>query len=241
MLFWVHSVAVNLLPFIFKICCCCSVTQSCPTFCDPMDCSSPGFPVHHYLPEFPQTHWWCCSNISSSVIVSFSSCLQSFPATEFFCSELALCIRWPKYWSLSFSISPFNEHSGLISFRIDWFNLLAVQVPLKSLLQQHSLKASIFWCSALFMVQLSHPYMTTEKIRALTIQTFADKVMSLLFNTLSVYHIVLSCLPKSKCLFNLLAAVTICSDFWAQDSSLSLFALFLHLFAMKWWGQMSWS
>ena len=136
-----------------------------------------------------------------------------FPSNRVFCSELALCIRWPKYWSLSFSISPFNEHSGLISFRIDWFNLLAVQVPLKSLLQQHSLKASIFWCSALFMVQLSHPYMTTEKIRALTIQTFADKVMSLLFNTLSVYHIVLSCLPQSKCLFNLLAAVTICSDF----------------------------
>ena len=136
-----------------------------------------------------------------------------FPSNRVFCSELALCIRWPKFWSLSFSISPFNEHSGLISFRIDWFNLLAVQVPLKSLLQQHSLKASIFWCSALFMVQLSHPYMTTEKIRALTIQTFADKVMSLLFNTLSVCHIILSCLPKSKCLFNFLAAVTICSDF----------------------------
>ena len=105
-----------------------------------------------------------------------------FPSIRVFSNELALCIRWPKYWS--FNISPSNEYSGLISFRIDWFYLFAVQgKTLKSLLQYHSSKASILWCSVFFMVQLSHPYMTTGKILALTIRTFVDKLMSLLFNT----------------------------------------------------------
>ena len=108
-----------------------------------------------------------------------------FPSISVFSNESALYIRWPKYWSFSFSISPSNEYSGLISFRMDWLDLLAVQGTLKSLLQHHSSKASILQCSAFFMVQLSHPYMTTGKTIALTIWTFVSKVMSLLFNKLS--------------------------------------------------------
>ena len=115
------------------------------------------------------------------------------PSTRVFSNESTLCIRWPKYWSFSFSISPSNEHTGLISFRMDWLDLLAVQGTLKSLLQHHSSKASILWCSAFFTVQLSHPYMTTGKTIALTRWTFVGKVMSLLFNMLS--RLVL---PRSK-------------------------------------------
>ena len=108
----------------------------------------------------------------------------------------SICIRWPKDWSFSFSISPSNEHPGLMSFRMDWLDLLAVQGTLKSLLQHHSSKASILQCSAFFMVQLSYPYMTTGKIKALTVRTFVGKVMSLLLNILSRFVVVL--LPKSK-------------------------------------------
>ena len=108
-----------------------------------------------------------------------------FPSIRVYSSELALRIRWPKYWSFSFSISPSSEHSGLISFSIDWFDFLAVQGTLKSVLQHRSSNASILWCSASFMVQLSHPYMTTGKTIALTIWTFVGKVMSRLFNMLS--------------------------------------------------------
>ena len=121
--------------------------------------------------------------------------LSVFPSIRGFSSEVALCIRWPKYWS--FSISPSNEYSGLISFRFDWFDFV-VQGTLKSLLQHHSLKASILWCSAFFMVQLSHPYLTTGKTIALTIRTFVGKGMSLLFNMLSTFVIVF--LLGSKCL-----------------------------------------
>ena len=119
-----------------------------------------------------------------------------FPSTRVFSDESALLITWPKYWSYSFNISPSNEHSGLISFRMDWLNLLAVQGTLKSLLQHHSSKASIFWCSAFFIVQLSHPYMTTGKTIALTRWTFVGKVMSKLFNMLSRF--VITFLPRSK-------------------------------------------
>ena len=121
-----------------------------------------------------------------------------FPSIRVFSNESLLRIRWPKYWSFSFSISPSNEYSGLISFRMDWLDLLAVQGTLKSLLQHHSSKASILQCSAFFIVQLSHPYMTTGKTIALTIQTFVSKVMSLLFNMLS--RLVIAFLPRSKCL-----------------------------------------
>ena len=119
-----------------------------------------------------------------------------FPSIRLFTNELALHIRWPKYWSLGFSTTPSNEYSGLISFRIDWFDLLAVQGTLKSLLQHHSSKASVFWCSAFFIIQPSHPYTTIGETIALTIQTFVGKVMSLLFNTLSRF--VISVLPRSK-------------------------------------------
>ena len=121
-----------------------------------------------------------------------------FPSIKVFSSESVLPIRWPKYWSFSFSISPSNEYSGLISFRIDWFDLLAVQGTLKNLLQHHSSKASILQLSAFFMVQVSHPYMTTGKTIALTRQTFVSKVTALLFNMLS--RLVIAFPPRSKCL-----------------------------------------
>ena len=119
-----------------------------------------------------------------------------FPSIRVFYRESVLCIRWPKYWSFIFSIGPSNEYSGLISFRMDWLDLLLVQGTLKSLLQCHSSKASVLQCSAFFIVQLSHPYMTTGKTIALTRQTFVGKVMSLLFNTLS--SLVIAFLPKTK-------------------------------------------
>ena len=159
-------------------------------------CPSPTPGVH--TNPCPSSRW-CQPTISSSV-VPFSSCPQSLPASfrpRVFSNESALCIRWPKYWSFSFSfsISPSNEHPGLISFRMDWLDLLAVQGTLKSLLQRHSSEASIFRRSAFFIVQLSHPYMTTGKTIALTSRTFVDKVMSLLFNMLS--KLVITFLPRS--------------------------------------------
>ena len=145
--------------------------------------------------------------------------LSISPSIRVFSNESVLCIRWPKYRSFTFSISPSNEYSGLISFRMDWFDFLAVQGTLKSLLQHHSSKASILRCSAFFIVQLSHPYMTTGKTIALTRRTFVGKVMSLLFNMLS--RLVITYLPRSKVSFNFLAAVTICSDFGAQKNKVS--------------------
>ena len=119
-----------------------------------------------------------------------------FPSIRVFSNESVLHIRWPKYWSFSFNISPFNEYPGLMSFRMEWLDLLAVQGTHKSLLQHHSSKASILWCSAFFIVKLSHPYMTTGKTIALTKRTFVDKVMSLLFNML--FRLVITFLPRSK-------------------------------------------
>ena len=121
-----------------------------------------------------------------------------FPSIRVFSGESVLHIRWPKYWSFSFSISPSNEYSGLVYFRMDWLDFLAVQGTLKSLPQSHSSKASIFWCSAFFIVQFSHPYMTTRKTIALTEWTFVGKVMSLLFNMLS--RLVIAFLPSRKCI-----------------------------------------
>ena len=141
-----------------------------------------------------------------------------FPSIRVFSNESVLQIRWPKYWSFSFSISASSEYSGLISFRMEWLYLLAIQGTFKSLLQQHSSKASILQHSACFIVQLSHPYVTTGKIIALTRRTFVSKVMSLLFNMLS--RLVINFLPRSKHL-NFMAAVTICSDFGAQKSKVS--------------------
>ena len=141
-----------------------------------------------------------------------------FPSIRVFSNESVLRIRSPKDWSFSFRISPSNQHPGLVSFRMDWLDLLAVQGTLKSLLQHHSSKASILWCSAFFTVQLSHPYVTTGKPIGLTRRTFVDKVMSLLFNML--YRFVITLLPRSKP-FNFMAALIICSDFGAQKNKVS--------------------
>ena len=158
-------------------------SQLYPALCDLMNCSTPGFPVHHQLPELPQTHVHRVGDaIQPSHLLSSLLFLPSvFPSIRIFSSESVLHIRWPKYWSFIYSISPSNEYSGLISFRMDWLNLLAVQGTLKSLLQHHSSKASILWHSAFFIVQLSHPCMTTGKALALARRTYVVKVMSLLF------------------------------------------------------------
>ena len=154
---------------------------------NPMNCSTPGLPVHHHLPEF---HLILCRPLFFLPPIP--------PNIRVFSNESTLCMRWPKYWSFSFSISPSKEHTGLISFRMDWLDLLAVQGTLKSLLQHHSSEVSILQCSAFFTVQLSHPYMTTGKTIALTRWTFVGKVMSLLLNMLS--RLVITFLPRSKCL-----------------------------------------
>ena len=146
-------------------------------------------------------------------------------------NESVLCIRWPKYWSFSFSISPSNEYSGLISFRMDWLDFPAVQKTLKSLLQHHSSKASILQCSAFFIIQLSHPYMTTGKTIALTRRTFVDKVMFLLFNMLS--RLVITFLPRSKHLLISWLQSPSAVILEHKKNSVTLFPLFPHLFAMN--------
>ena len=157
----------------------------------------PGFPVHHQLLEFTQTHvHWVGDAIQPSHPLSSPISPSIFPSIRVFSNESVLHIRWPKYWGFSFSISPSSEYSGLISFKMDWFDLLAVQGTLKSLLQHHSSKASILRCLAFFIVQLSRPCMTTVKTIALTRRTFVGKVMSLLFNILS--RLVIAFLPRSK-------------------------------------------
>ena len=164
-----------------------SVAQSCPTLCDPMNCSTLVLPVHHQLPEFTQTH---VHRVGDAIQPSHH-CRPLLllspitPSIRVFSNESTLCLRWPKYWSISFNISHSKEHPGLISFRRDWLDLLAVQGTLKSLLQHHRSKASIFQRSAFFIDQLSRSYMTTRKNIALTRQTFFSKVMSLLLNMLS--------------------------------------------------------
>ena len=157
-------------------------------------CPSPTPRVH---PNPCPLSRWCHPTISSCRPLLLLPSI--FPSIRVFSSESVLRIRWPKYWSFSLSISPSNEYSGLISFRMDWLDLLVVQGTLKILLQHHSSKASILQCTTFFMVQLSHPYMTTGKTIALTIQTFIGKVMSLLFNMLSSF--VIAFLPRSKCVF----------------------------------------
>ena len=175
-----------------------SVAQLCPTLCDPMSCSMTGLPVHHKLPESAQTH---AHQVGDAIQPSHPLLSPSPPALKLsqhqgLFVKSALRIRWPNCWSFSFNIRPFSEHPGLISFRMDWLDLLAVQGTLKSLLQHHSSNASSLRRSAFFVVQLSHPYLATGKTIALTRQTFVDKLMSLLFNTLS--WLVITFLPWSK-------------------------------------------
>ena len=164
-----------------------SVAQSRLTLCDPMNHSTPGLSVHHQLPEFTQTH---VHRVADAIQPSHPLSSPSPPAPnpsqhQGLFNESTLRMRWPKYWSFSFSISPSKEHPRLISFRMDWLDLLAVQGTLKSLLQHHHSKASVLQRSAFFTVQLSHPYMTTGKTIAFTRWTFFGKVMSLLLNMLS--------------------------------------------------------
>ena len=168
-----------------------SVAQSCPTLCDPVNRSTPGLPVHHQLSEFTQTHVHRVGESCRALLL-----LPSIPPSiRVFSNVSTLRRRWPKYWSFSFSIIPSKEYQGLISFRMDWLDLLAVQGTLKSLLQHHSSKASILLHSAFFTVQLSHPYMTTGKTIALARRTLVGKVMSLLLNMLS--RLVITFLPRS--------------------------------------------
>ena len=165
-----------------------------------MDCSIPGFPFHHQLPELAQTHVHWVDDAIQPSHPFLSPSPPTFNLSQHWglSNESVLPIRWPNYWSFSFNVGPSNEYSGLISFRMDWLDLLAVQGTLKSLLQHHSSKASILRHSAFFTVQLSHPYMTTRKTIALTRRTFVGKVMSLLLNMLCRF--VIAFLPRSKCL-----------------------------------------
>ena len=165
-----------------------------------MDCSRPGFLVLHISWSLLKLTSIESMMLSNHLILCHPLLLLSsiFPSIRVFSNESALRIRWPKYWRFSFSIHTSNEYLGFISFWIDWFDLLAVQGTLKSLLQHHSLKTSVLWLSDFFMVQLSHPYMTTGKAITLTRWTFVDKVMCLLLNMLSRF--VIAFLPRSKCL-----------------------------------------
>ena len=203
-----------------------------------MGCSTPGFPVHHQLLEFTQL-------VSIELVMPSNHLIPChplpllpsiFPSIWVFSNESVLHIRWPKYWSFNFSTSTSNEYSGLISFSMDWLELLAVQGTLKSLLQHHSSKASILWCSAFFIIQLSHPYRTPGKTKALTRWTLVGKVMSLLSNMLSRFFIAF--LPRSKCL--LISWLQSPSAVILQPKKIQsvTFPLFPYVFAMKWWDQM---
>ena len=183
-----------------------SVTQSCPTLCDPMNCSMPSLSITNSRSSLRLTSIESVTRPSHLILCCPLLLLPPIPPSiRVFSNESSLPMRWPKYWSFSFSIIPSKEHP--ISFRMDWLDLLAVQGTLKSLLQHHSSKASIFWCSAFFTIQLSHPYITNGKTIALTRQTFVGKVMSLLFNMLS--RLVITFLPRGKHL----------SISWLQSSS----------------------
>ena len=211
-------------------CWCCSVTQSSSTLCDPMDQSVPSLPVHHQHQESTQTH---VHRVSDVIQPSHPLSFPSPPALNLsqhqcLSNESALRMRWPKYWSFSFNISLSKEQPGPISFKMDWLDLLAVQGTLKSLLQHHSSKASILHHSAFFIVQLSHPYMTTGKTIALTRRTFVGKVMPLLFNALS--RLVITFLPRSK---RLLISWLQSSKYWTEVLSFCpSLPLFFHSLAL---------
>ena len=206
-----------------------------------MDCSTPGFPVYHQLPELTRTHVHLVCDATHNLTLCGPLLLlpSIFLSIRDFSNESVLCIRWPKYWSFSFSISPSDEYSGLISFRIDWLDLLAVQGTHKCLLQHHSLKASILQCSVFFIVQLSHPYVTTRKTTALTKGTFVGKVMSLFSNMLSRF--VIAFLPRSKrVLLSCLQSPSAVIVEPLKIKSLSVSTVSPSI-CLKWWDQMSWS
>ena len=193
-----HNWATNTFSYTLSSLHFSSVTQSCLTLCNPMSYSTPGLPVQPQLPEPTQTHvHWVSDAVQPSHPLSSLSPASIFPSIGVFSNESAHHIRWPKDWSFSFNIRPSNEHPGLISFRMDWLDPLQSK-GLSRVFSNISWKASILWHSAFFLVQLSHPYMTTGKTIALTRQTFFGKVMSLLLNMLS--RLVITFLPRSKCL-----------------------------------------
>ena len=192
---------MEILGFCFSNwhCCCCSVAQLCPTLCNFMDCNKPGFPDLHYFLEFAQTNvHWVGDAIQPSHLLSPPSPAFNLSQHQGLSQWVGCSIRWPKYWSFSFSISPSKDSSGLISFRIDWFDLLQSKGFSRVFYSNHSLKASILQCSVFFVVQLSHPYMITGEAIALTIWIFVGKIMSPLLNMLSRF--VTAFLPRSKCL-----------------------------------------
>ena len=214
-----------------------SVSQPCPTLCDPLDCSTPGLltitncqslskPVS-IESVMPSNHLILCHPL---LLLSSIS-----PSIRIFSNESALHIRWPKYWSFSFNIIPSNEHPGLISLRMDWLDLLAVQGTLESLLQHHTSKASILQHSAFFTIQLSHPYMTTGKTIALTRRTFVDKIMSLLFTMLP--RLVITFFPRSKHL--LISSISLCKGFPGGKMVKSLPSLW-GTWVQSWAGKVSW-
>jgi len=213
-----------------------SVSQSCLTLCDPMNRSTSlsstnsqsSLKLMSIELVMPSSHLiLCCPLLLLPPIL---------PSIRVVSNESVLCIRWPKNWSISFSIGPSNEHSGLISFRTDWLDLLAVQGNLKSLLQHHSSKASVLWWSVFFRVQLSHPYMTTGKTKALTRQTIVVKIMSLLFNMLS--RLVITFLPRSKCLLISWLQSPSAVRLEPQKTKSVTVSILSHLFAIKLWDQM---
>ena len=236
---WLYLLPYKVIHLSLGVCCC-SVTKSCLTLCDPIECSMPGSPLPFTIAQslfklmsteslIPSNHLIFCRPLPLLPSI--------FPIIMDFSNESVLHISWPKYcsFSFSFSFSPSNYYSGLISFRIDWLDLLAVQGTLKSLLQHHSLKASLLWCSAFFMVQQSHPYMTTGKIIALIILNFFSKVMSILLK--KIYRFVIVFLQMSKHL--LISLLQSSSAVILEPPKIkSLFPLFPHLFAIKWWDQM---
>ena len=195
-----------------------SVAQSCPILCDPMDCRTPGLPVHHQLPELTKTHVHYESDANQP-----SHPLSSPSPSAFNLSQHQGLFKWVSSSHQVAKVLEFQhqsfQYSGLVSFRMDWLDLLAVQGTLKSLLQHHSSKASIVWHSVFFIIQLSHPYVTTGETIALPRWTFVGKVMSLLFSMQS--RLVIAFLPRSKCL-NFMGAVTICSDFGAPQNKVSV-------------------
>ena len=210
---WPGSVHWN-LPFV---CCCCSVAKSCRTLFDSMNCSMPGFGVLHISWSLLKLILWGTDAIQLSHLLLPPSFLAlSLSQHQGLFHWVGSCIRWPKYWSFNFSISPSIGYPELNSFRIDWLDLLVVQGTLKSFLQHHSSKASILQCSDFIMVPLSHAYMTTGKIIALTIRTFVGKMMSLPFNMLSRF--VIAFLPRSKCLLISGQQSLSTVDFGAQES-----------------------
>ena len=217
-----------------------SVTQWCLTLCDPMDFSTPGFPVHHQLPDFTQTHiHWVCDAIQLSQPLSSFSPAFNLSQHQGLFKWVSSSHQVAKVLEFQLQINPSNEYSGLISFRMDWLDLFAVERTLKSLLQHHSSKASIFWSSTFFMVQPSHPHMTTGKTIAFTRWSVIGKLKSLLFNMLSI--LVITFLPRSKCL--LISWLQSPSAVILEPPQIKYFTVSTasHLFAIKWWDWMPWS